>query len=127
MQRADPIVKARALWLLGPLGQQGSAAIQEAMKMTDARFRVLGLRVARSTGADMLAFSKPYLRDAAPQVRREIALMLQDHSKMLPAYAYPEQTQVSPEMLDALTTLASQVRRQGPLVSRSDRHRRTRP
>src|SRR5262249_50262883 len=51
-KQTDQIVKARALWLLGPLGQPGAAAIQEAMKMPDARFRVLGLRVARSTGAD---------------------------------------------------------------------------
>src|SRR5581483_8268208 len=72
------------------------------------RFRVLGLRVARNTGANMLTFSKPYLHDASPVVRREIALMLQDHAKMLPAYAYPAQEQASAEWLDAMSQLAMQ-------------------
>jgi putative membrane-bound dehydrogenase-like protein len=107
-KQSDPIVKARALWMLGGLGDAGKAAIQEAMKSTDPRFRVLGLRVARSNGADMLTFSKPFLRDSSPAVRREIALMLQDHSKMLPPYAAPDQTPASPELIDALATLASQ-------------------
>jgi len=107
-QTADPILRARALWLLGGLGEAGSAAIQEAMKSTEPNFRVLGLRVARATGANMLTFSKPFLRDQSPKVRREIALMLQDPTKMLPAYAYPAQVQASPELLDALATLASQ-------------------
>ncbi len=107
-QTADPILRARALWLLGGLGDAGSAAIQEAMKSAEPNFRVLGLRVARATGADMLTFSKPFLRDPAPKVRREIALMLQDPTKMLPAYAYPAQVQPSAEWLDAMATLASQ-------------------
>ena len=104
----DPIVKARALWLLGGLGPAGSTAIQEAMKNSDPRFRVLGLRVARATGANMLTFSKPFLKDSAPEVRREIALMLQDRSRMRPPYLFSEQEAASPEWLDAMATLASQ-------------------
>ena len=104
----DPVLRARALWLLGGLGQAGSAAIQEAMHASDPRFRVLGLRVARATGANMLAFAKPYLRDSSPAVRREIALMLQDPSAMRPPYLFPEQKPASPDVIDALAVLASQ-------------------
>jgi putative membrane-bound dehydrogenase-like protein len=107
-QQNDPILKARALWLLGGLGDAGAAAIQQAMGDNDPRFRVLGLRVARTAGADMLAFSKPFLRDPSPQVRREIALMLQDPSKMLPAYLVGDPTPASDELLEAVATLASQ-------------------
>lgn len=107
-QAADPILKARALWLLGGQDSAGSAALQEAMKSADPKFRVLGLRVARAAGANMLAFSKPFLNDPAPKVRREIALMLQDPSRMLPPYAFTTQVQPSAEWLDAMTTLASQ-------------------
>jgi hypothetical protein len=35
------------------------------MKSTEPNFRVLGLRVARATGANMLTFSKPFLHDPA--------------------------------------------------------------
>ncbi len=89
-RQGDPIVRARALWMLGGLGADGQRAIQEAMKDQDPRFRILALRVARLHGADMLATARPLVRDASPQVRREIALMLQDPTTMLPAYLYPE-------------------------------------
>ena len=107
-KQSDPIVRARALWLLGGLGADGSRAIQEALKDQDPRFRILGLRVARLNGADMLATSRPLVRDASPQVRREIALLLQDPSTMLPAYAYPKQVDPPAEWLEAMSGLISQ-------------------
>ena len=107
-RQRDPILRARALWLLGGLGADGSRAIQEALKDQDARFRILGLRVARLNGADMLQTARPLVRDASPQVRREIALMLQDPSTMLPAYLYPKQVEPPAEWLEAMTGLISQ-------------------
>jgi putative membrane-bound dehydrogenase-like protein len=104
----DPILRARALWLLGGLGQVGSAAIAEAMQASNPRFRVLGLRVARATSANMLAFAKPYLHDSSPAVRREITLMLQDPSTMRPPYLFSEQKPARPDLIDALAVLASQ-------------------
>ena len=68
----------------------------------------LGLRVARASGQDMLAFSKPFLRDSSAAVRREIALMLQDRSRMLPAFLTSEPVPASPELIDAIATIASQ-------------------
>jgi putative membrane-bound dehydrogenase-like protein len=104
----DPILKARALWLLGPLGAPGNAAIQQALRDPDPRFRILGLRVARENGASILDVSKPLLGDPSPQVRREILVMLQDPSSMLPAYGYPQQVQPAPAWLEAVAELASQ-------------------
>ncbi|MCC7009574.1 MAG: c-type cytochrome [Acidobacteria bacterium] len=104
----DPILKARALWLLGPLGAPGNAAIQQALRDPDPRFRILGLRVARETGASVLDVAKPLLADRSPQVRREILVMLQDSSRMLPAYGYPPQVQPTPAWLDAVAQLSSQ-------------------
>src|SRR5207253_1852158 len=105
-----PILKARALWLLGGLGDAGTAAIQDALRDRDPRFRILGLRVAHLYGADMLALSKPLLRDQSPQVRREIALMLRDPNPalMLPPYLYKEQVKPPEPWLDALAQLAMQ-------------------
>jgi putative membrane-bound dehydrogenase-like protein len=107
-QRADAVARARALWLLGGLGADGSAAIQEALKDQEPRYRILGLRVARAQGMNMLATSRPLVRDASPQVRREIALMLQDSTTMLPAYLYPRQVEPPAEWLEAMTGLISQ-------------------
>ncbi|MGH9162326.1 MAG: c-type cytochrome [Vicinamibacteraceae bacterium] len=66
---------------------------------------MLGLRVARLHGADMLTLSEPLLSDASPQVRREIALLLQDSSRMRPPYLVGEQVQPSQPWLDAVTRL----------------------
>lgn len=106
----DPYLKARSLWILGGLGTAGTAAVQEALHDRDPRFRVLGLRVARQNGANMLALTKPLLRDESPQVRREIALMLRDSNPalMLPPYTYKDQSQPSAEWLEAMTQLVSQ-------------------
>jgi putative membrane-bound dehydrogenase-like protein len=107
-RHTDPIVRARALWMLGGLGQAGTTALQAAMRSTDPRFRVLGLRVAQANGQDMLAFSKPFLRDSSPAVRREVALMLQDRSRMLPAYLTSDPVPAPAELIDAIVTLAQQ-------------------
>ncbi len=66
------------------------------------------LRVLQTSGADILAISRPLLRDPSPQVRREIAVMLQDPTRMTPAYAVGAQTSPSAPLLDALVELAQQ-------------------
>ena len=106
----DVFLKARALWILGALGPAGTAAVQEALHDRDPRFRVLGLRVARQNGANMLEISKPLLHDASPQVRREIALMLRDPNPalMLPPYVYKDQSQPSSLWLDSMSQLVLQ-------------------
>ena len=106
----DPYLKARSLWILGGLGAAGTTAVHEALRDADPRFRVLGLRVAKLNGANMLEVAKPLLRDTSPQVRREIALMLRDPNPalMLPPYAYKDQNQPSAEWLDAMNQLVLQ-------------------
>jgi putative membrane-bound dehydrogenase-like protein len=74
----DPVLKARALWLLGGLGQQGAAPVEEALRSSNANFRILALRVLRLYGADTMETTRALMRDQSPQVRREIAVMLQD-------------------------------------------------
>src|SRR5437773_3253022 len=57
-KRDDPILRARALWLIGGLGAEGAAPVQEALHSGDANFRVLALRVLRLYAADMGAATK---------------------------------------------------------------------
>ena len=49
---SDPIVRARALWLLGDIEAAGRAIVQDALRDPDARFRVLALRVLRQPAGD---------------------------------------------------------------------------
>ena len=107
---SDPILMARALWILGSLGETGASAVDEALRDRDPRFRILGLRVARLHGANMLAVVKPLVTDPSPQVRREVALMLRDRNPalMLPPYLYKPQVEPPAEWLDAMLQLATQ-------------------
>jgi putative membrane-bound dehydrogenase-like protein len=115
-RQSDPILRARALWLLGGLGRAGSAAVQDALRDQDPKFRVLGLRVAQLNqlsqpdGGDLLPLARPLVHDSSPQVRREIALMLRDRNPalMLPPYVYKDQQQPSAEWLDAMAQLTAQ-------------------
>jgi putative membrane-bound dehydrogenase-like protein len=106
----DTILRARALWILGGLPTTGPAAIQEALRDRDARFRILGLRVAQLNGADMAATSRPLLRDASPQVRREILVQLRDRDpeRMIPPWGVHEQVAAPAPVLDAIAELALQ-------------------
>lgn len=75
---ASATTRARALWLLAGLGEDGSRALSEAFASEDPRFRVLALRVARLHGLELLDRVAGAAGDPHPQVRREAALMLRD-------------------------------------------------
>ena len=108
MKQKDPILRARALWMLGGLGPQGAKYVQDAARDADPKFRILAIRVMRRHGADILTTVKPFLRDASPQVRREVALMLQDPAAMTPAYFVPDQRPAPQGVIDAIVELARQ-------------------
>ncbi|MBI1791344.1 MAG: HEAT repeat domain-containing protein, partial [Acidobacteria bacterium] len=68
----DPVLRARALWLLGE--PEARAAVRDA----DPNFRILGIRLLEARGADLVEATRPLLRDPSPQVRREIAVALRN-------------------------------------------------
>ena len=71
-------LKARALWMLAGLGDDGKAALEEALGSSDPRFRVLALRVSRMLETGSVAVLAALADDPDPQVRREVALFLRD-------------------------------------------------
>lgn len=77
----DPVVRARALWLIAALGTRGQRHVEAALSDSDARFRVLGLRLVHLYGAaNFLDTAARMSSDSSPAVRREIAVLLQHHS-----------------------------------------------
>jgi len=77
LTQGDPILRARALWLLGGIPGQGDREVQKAIKDSDPNFRVLAIRILRLNGTDIVSATRPLIQDPSPQVRREIALAFQ--------------------------------------------------
>ena len=73
----DPILKARALWLLGGIAGEGETAVRAALKDIDSNFRMLAFRILRRYGADLSEPLKLLAKDPSPQVRREVAVALE--------------------------------------------------
>jgi len=76
-QSNDPIMKARALWLLGGISGEGEAAVRAALDHIDSNFRMLAWRVLQRYGADLSEALKLLIKDRSPQVRREVAVALE--------------------------------------------------
>jgi putative membrane-bound dehydrogenase-like protein len=76
LKQGDPILRARALWLLGGIPGEGEQEVQKAMKDSDPNFRALAIRILRLNGTDIVSATRPLIQDPSPQVRREIALAL---------------------------------------------------
>lgn len=69
-------VAARAVWLLAQMGEEGQKIVRDLLTAKDDRTRLVAVRALRAAGADMVAMAAQMAGDAAPMVRREIALAL---------------------------------------------------
>ena len=72
----DPILRARALWLLGGIPGEGEASLRASLDDPDPHFRVLALRVMQLYHLDLQGAIRKLINDPSLQVRREIALVL---------------------------------------------------
>jgi putative membrane-bound dehydrogenase-like protein len=86
-ESTNPRLRARALWLLGKMHENGWKAVAPAIKDNDPNIRILGLRLARQiyrpvpgslNTAAMLANIGHLVKDPSPQVRRECAVALHE-------------------------------------------------
>ena len=77
-RQEDPVLKARALWLIGGIQGAGKRVVQETLLDEEANFRMLALRVLLAQGAEISGVIEPLLRDPSPQVRRAVAVALQN-------------------------------------------------
>ena len=77
-RQEDPVLKARALWLIGGIQGAGERLVHEALLDEEVGFRMLALRVLRAQGLEIIGVIEPLLRDPSPQVRRAVAVALQN-------------------------------------------------
>jgi putative membrane-bound dehydrogenase-like protein len=74
--KADPRMRARALWYLSKLDSR-KKYLDQAIKDADANIRITALRAAAEiSDADAITYIKKVVDDKEPQVRRECALIL---------------------------------------------------
>jgi putative membrane-bound dehydrogenase-like protein len=76
----NPFVRARAVYLLATLGQQGRAVVQNVLKTGEERLRVAAFRALKQfyTAARPDFDPKPLAADPSPAIRREVAIALRD-------------------------------------------------
>ncbi|MFT5322816.1 MAG: putative membrane-bound dehydrogenase-like protein, partial [Planctomycetaceae bacterium] len=75
-ESTNPRTRARAIWLLGKMHHNGEKAVAAAISDSDSNIRILGLRLARQLGVDLIPVVKQLVNDSSSQVRRECAVTL---------------------------------------------------
>jgi|GEM_PF-16378 len=75
-ESGNPRLRARALWLLGKNHEGGEKAVAAAINDGDSDIRILGLRLARQLGVELIPIVKQLVNDPSAQVRRECAIAL---------------------------------------------------
>jgi putative heme-binding domain-containing protein len=71
-------MRARALWLLGQLPEQGTSYVSAALEDPSGQIRITGLRLARQLGMDVPDVGLALVEDKSARVRAESAIGLRN-------------------------------------------------
>lgn len=75
----NPYHRARAVWLLSQMGEQGVAEAEKLLEAEDPQIRVTALRALRQVRGDkVVEYARRLARDPSAAVRREVAIALKD-------------------------------------------------
>lgn len=74
----NPYVRARAVWLLAELGDDGVRRVEALLRDDDPMLRIAAFRALRRIDHQVLAHARQLADDPSPAVRREVALALRD-------------------------------------------------
>ncbi len=81
----NPLMRARALWLLGKIEGRGAHYVETAFVDADADLRITGIRLAKQLGISLAEVGDKIVADPSPAVRRELAIALRfDKSPVMP-------------------------------------------
>src|SRR5690606_38775818 len=81
LESTNPFHRARAVWLLSNLGEQGIRDAETLLRDGDPHIRITALRALRQTKPqDIITYARQMVRDESPAVRREVAIALKDLS-----------------------------------------------
>jgi putative membrane-bound dehydrogenase-like protein len=74
----NPFVKARLVWVLAQLGNEGLQETEHLLQSPEADLRLVAFRALRRVRGDMLPYANRLATDPDPAVRREVAIALRD-------------------------------------------------
>ncbi|MDW3647804.1 MAG: c-type cytochrome [Bacteroidia bacterium] len=72
----DPVLRARALWLLSKIEGKEAAYVEEAIQDQNSDIRITGIRAARQNGIALFPILEKLANDPSPQVRREVLIAM---------------------------------------------------
>ena len=73
----NPYHRARAVWLMAQLGEEGVYEVEQLLQADDRRLRLIAFRALKSARPDdWLPYAESLVIDSDPAVRREVALSL---------------------------------------------------
>jgi putative membrane-bound dehydrogenase-like protein len=83
-------LRARALWQLAIVSGDPQQQVQTALADADANLRIVGIRIAREHGLDVLPIVEQLKHDPSAAVRRELAIALRHNKKPQAAQLWAE-------------------------------------
>ena len=78
LQSSNPFHRARAIWLLAGMGDEGKTEVEKLLDDHDEVIRAVAFRALRQHSADIIAYARQLAEDPSPFVKREIILGLAD-------------------------------------------------
>lgn len=76
LKSGNPFFRARAIWLLSSLGQEGISEVEKLLTGQNDEDRVVAYRALRQSGIDILPYAASLITDTSAFLRREIILSL---------------------------------------------------
>ncbi len=77
---ASESMRALALWQLARVGGSPAEQVEWAMGQANPDLRIVGIRMARRHGLDVVPIVERWLHDPSPQVRRELLIALRHNT-----------------------------------------------
>ena len=74
----NPYVKARAIWLIAQLGEEGRKEVEKILINDNEQLRATTFRALRQINPNFLVYADQVLQDPSPFVRRELAIAVRD-------------------------------------------------
>lgn len=76
----NPFHRARAVWLMAQLGQEGAAEVEKLLSSPDENMRLVAFRALKQQVSDLPNLCAKVVEDTSPEIRREVAISLRDIS-----------------------------------------------
>lgn len=88
LQDPNRFIRARAVWLLPFVGEEGLIELSAVSQHADPELRIAAFRAQRNAGADPVRYARTLYADPHPAVRRELAVSLRDVDRLRNKHFY---------------------------------------